>query len=73
MPREFRQKLVFRLRARDMIAIIRLLGPQCRYKWWFREWLRRQEGDLTRSEYRELMESGRASRPPVVRDWGDDE
>ncbi len=73
MPKELKQKFPFKLGFKDILELAKLLGPACLYKWWFREWLRRYSGDLTRSEYRALMEAGRSRRIPRVRDWGDDE
>jgi hypothetical protein len=69
---EHTEKLIFKLRRRDLEQLEKLLGKQCRNRWWYREWLARYQDQLSRSEYRALMEAGRSRRLPRVRDWGDE-
>lgn len=56
MPTESRQRLVLKLRFRDLSELARLLGAGCRHAWWFRQWVRRYRHTLTQAEYQALMD-----------------
>jgi|YNPNPStandDraft_1061719.scaffolds.fasta_scaffold226432_2 hypothetical protein len=73
MTTELQEKFVFKLRYRDLLSVVRVVGPEARESWWFRAWMRRYSGGLSRSEYQALMEARPRQQVRRVRDWGHDE
>jgi len=55
MVKERKQKLILRLRYRDVLQVAQLLGSACRTKWWFEVWLKHFRSQLSDEEYRRLM------------------
>ncbi len=64
MGSESRQKLVLKLRYRDVSELARLLGASCRHAWWFRQWMRRYRHTLSQAQYQVLMGSPAATADP---------